>query len=83
MEKNDTSDIGFVNGLPTIRVPIELAEKYGSYLQSVIALNTQLLNEGSIQEAEQLVKISGHILAFAYSVLKAAEAIDCVNDKPA
>ncbi len=70
-------------GIPCIKISTALAQKYPDFIKACIDLNGKLLSEGTAQEAEELVKIGGSIIAFAYSVLKAAEAVDCINDTPA
>lgn len=71
------------NGVPMVKIPAALVQKYPDFIKACVDLNGKLLMEGTAQEAEELVKIGGSIIAFAYSVLKAAENVDCINDKPA
>ncbi|OQC28612.1 MAG: hypothetical protein BWX71_00733 [Deltaproteobacteria bacterium ADurb.Bin072] len=79
----DDEKMTMEGGIPHIKVSTALAKKYPDFIRACVDLNGKLLMEGTAREAEELVKIGGSIIAFAYSVLKAAEAVDCVNDTPA
>lgn len=71
------------NGVPMVKISAAMVAKYGEFIKACVSLNDKLILEGSTRELKELMVIAGRIVSLAYAVLRAGEALDCVNDKPA
>ena len=76
---SEDNKVGFENGVPVVKVPVELGGKYKEFFAACAKLNSKILEEGTPEELEQVIVVAGRILGFSYAAFKSM--FDCVNER--